>query len=303
MGRPIKTKFFGNRNYPYDNENTGGRSGVGAESVTTPIQILNTGSLYSAGATLTFSAPDIAGGVRATGTPVISQPGSGGITSINLTNAGTGYSNTATITVNKPASVTLSAVLSTTTSTISSITTAGIYIGMRLDGSPGMPTNNYVTAIGANSVKGTFNFTANTTTAVTFSDQGSGLQTNTALTSNRQNSIQIISYLTTGSSGISGGDIMKQEGSRRYLVQNAQGQGICKLSTGTLAAGQMHIIATDVSGATYWVTKLTSRKATVYPRTNTSTAIYRSIHVAPWTIGNASGTTTGTAIISLSHTV
>jgi hypothetical protein len=57
-------------------------------------------------------------------------------------------------------------------------------------------------------------------------------------------------------------NILKQEASHRYLVQNADGDGQCKLvASGSLTAGQMNLVATDSGGGTYYVTKLTSRKA------------------------------------------
>jgi len=65
--------------------------------------------------------------------------------------------------------------------------------------------------------------------------------------------------------------ILKQESSHRYLVQNSDGDGQCKLvavSTASLAAGQMNIVALDSAGNSYYVTKLTSRKAQVTPFTS-----------------------------------
>jgi hypothetical protein len=116
-----------------------------------------------------------------------------------------------------------------------------------------------------------------------------------------QDAIQIISYLPGGASR-TGGDILKQESSRRYLIQNSDGQGVCKLVAAAPAAGEMNIVATDAGGATYYVTKLTGRKATLTNKTDTSTAYYVSGEVAPWTIGSASGSTAPTAIVSISHT-
>ena len=129
-----------------------------------------------------------------------------------------------------------------------------------------------------------------TGTNVTYHTNGTAV-----LTSNRQDAITIISYLTTGSSAINAGDIIKQEASKRYLVQNAQGRGICKLVAGagidaTTTPGTMHIIAEDGAGGTYYVTKLTAHKARLVNRTNTSTAIYTSGKVAPWNITVATGT-------------
>jgi hypothetical protein len=236
MGRPIKAKYFGNRNLPsYGSEQLG--SGVGGEGFASIIVTNPTANtLYTTATTVTWlaSAPQIAGGAKASGTATVTAQGK--VTALNVVAPGSGYSSTGSVTV-----------------TLSPATTG---------------------------------------TAATYA---------ITLTSNRQDAISIISYLTTGSSAISGGDIIKQEASRRYLVQNAQGKGICKLSTGTLSAGQMHIIGSDFGGATYWITKLTAHKARVYPRTNTSTAYLSAGSVARWTLSAATGTGAST-IISLNHT-
>ena len=142
-----------------------------------------------------------------------------------------------------------------------------------------------------------YNTTASLTITYTPSSAGTAATFVATTTTNRQDAIQIISYIGTGSSAISGGDIIKQESSQRYLVRNAQGVGVCKLSTGTLTAGNMHIIASDWTGATYWVTKLTARKARLVNRTSTSTAIYSMNKMAPWTVGNTTGT-----VVTLSNT-
>ena len=74
MGRPIKKKFFGNLITPYQNHATGGKTGVGAEGVSS-VTVTNSGTNYSQGVTISFAAPDIAGGITATGTPVIPATG------------------------------------------------------------------------------------------------------------------------------------------------------------------------------------------------------------------------------------
>ena len=122
------------------------------------------------------------------------------------------------------------------------------------------------------------------------------------ISTNVQDAISITSFIPGGSAARTGGDIIKQDNSRSYLVQNSDGRGICTLATGVLVAGQMHILATDAGGATYYVTKLTGRKATLTNRTSTSTAYYVTGEVAPWTIGAASGSTKPTAIVSIGHT-
>ena len=61
------------------------------------------------------------------------------------------------------------------------------------------------------------------------------------------------------------------------------------MASDTLAAGHMNLIATDGSGATFFVTKLTARKATLVNRTSTSTAVVTGA-TAGWTLGAATGT-------------
>ena len=303
MGRPIKKKFFGNL---YNNEAALG-SGVGGESVAT-VTFSNSGTLYSQGTTVSFGAPTIKGGVRATGTPVIDANGL--LRGVTITNPGSGYSSAPTLTVTTASTRTPTATAVNGQFTLTSVSSvAGIYVGMKFDGSPGVQASTYVLAVGTNTITLSKSMTASTSSnAYSFNDIGSGQANTVALgTSNTGNvAISFISYLTTGSSAISGGDIIKQESSRRYLVRNAQGQGPVKLTAGTgtnhvLPPGQMHIIATDWSGATYYVEKLTARKATLVARTNTGTGLITltadsanstwPVGSAKWTMGAATGTT------------
>ena len=111
------------------------------------------------------------------------------------------------------------------------------------------------------------------------------------------NAIAATAYIPTGSSAVAS-DIVKQEASRRYLVRNAQGTGQCRLAAvanGALVAGQMNIIATDVLGSTYYVTKLTARRATLSTATDNGGFEYASGSVAGWSLNAA---TTGTVSIA-----
>jgi len=245
MGRPIKKKYFGNSVTPYQNHATGGKTGVGGEGITSLV-VINSGanSGYSTTTSVTWvaSAPQITGGIAATGTAVVTYTGgTGRIQTLAVSNPGSGYLTTGSLALTfTPAS-------------------AG--------------------------------------TAVTF----------VATTStNQPDAIAMISFIPGASQSRTNGDIIKQEGSRRYLVQNADGKGVCRLTTGTfstpLVAGQMHIIATDAGGATYYVTKLTAHKAVVYNRTSTSTAYVTSGKAVKWTLGAPTGTGAST-VVSLAHTV
>jgi len=130
---------------------------------------------------------------------------------------------------------------------------------------------------------------------------GSGTATPVAtLTTDRANALAFNSYLTTGSSAVSNGDIIKQEASRRYLVRNSQGTGQCILvTTSTLAAGQMNLVATDWNGSTYYVRKLTARKAVLVASTATASGFLLANGVATgWTLNAATGT-----IVTISDTI
>ena len=145
--------------------------------------------------------------------------------------------------------------------------------------------------------------TSGVTLSYTPTSAGTAVTFNASISSGRRDAISIVSYLSTASQSRTDGDIMKQESSRRYLVQNSDGQGICKLiSTSTLIKGTMHIIGTDFGGATYYVSKLTARKATIVNRTDTSTAYVSTGKTVKWTLGAATGTGVNT-MISLNHTV
>ena len=238
MGRPIKKKFFGNLITPYQNQATGGRTGVGGEGISV-LTVTNTAtnSGYSTTTSVTWvaSAPQIAGGVAASGTAAVTYVGgTGRIQSLTVVNAGTGYTTTGSLAL---------------TFTPSSAGTAATFVA---------------------------------TTSTT-----------------RQNAIAFISYLSTGSSAVNSGDILKQEASKRYLVQNSQGQGQCKLvAAATLAAGEMNIIARDANGSTYFVKKLTARKAVVVQSTVSTAFLVGDGVSTGWTLDAASGT-----IVSITDTI
>ena len=202
MGRPIQKKYFANTNEGLDGE------GVGGESFNV-VTVLTTGTLYSTTTNYTWtgSTPQIAGGEAASGTLSIGTDRR--VTAFNISNAGSGYTSTSSVTV-----------------TVSPATTG---------------------------------------TTATY---------HVALTSNtRANGLAIYAYIpTSGSAGyISGtggssrvlGDIIRQTGCNKYVVQTAQGVGRVKLVSDGVAnaAGEADLTATDSSGKTYYVMKLHGRKA------------------------------------------
>lgn len=130
-------------------------------------------------------------------------------------------------------------------------------------------------------------YTSAPTLAVTGGTTGTLATFTVTLTSSQQNAIKGEAYITGGSQMAY--DIKKQEASKRYLVQTNDGQGQCKLvTTSTLAAGQMNIEATDVNGSTYYVRKLTARRAVLVQTTASGSFAFADGAAAGWTLGAAS---------------
>jgi hypothetical protein len=194
MGRPVKSVYFGNRN----------QNGVGGEGVLyANVWVAGTG-YYTANVGVTFSAPQITGGTTATGT--VSLNGSGNVSGIVITNAGTGYTSAPTALIT---------------------------------GANASPASANVTLYG---------------TGVT------------------ANAISMTAYITGGASAVAS-DIVKQTGSKRYRVANAQGTGVVALvDNGSPTAGQGYIGATDSDGGTYYVYKLYGETAYLTPDTGTQFA-------------------------------
>lgn len=98
------------------------------------------------------------------------------------------------------------------------------------------------------------------------------------------NAIVMTAYITGGSSAVAS-DILKQTGSKRYKVANAQGSGVVTLvNNGSPSAGQGYISATDSAGGTYYVQKLFDRTAVVTP--NSGSQFASGSHVS-WNITTA----------------
>ena len=300
MGRPIKKKFFGNLTTPYQNHATGGKTGVGGEGVAS-ITVSNTGTSYSQGTTVSFSAPQITGGITATGSATFTTDGVNkyGITAVVIDNAGTGYLTAPTLTVTTATGV---AYTSTGTISVASIyptSTSGIYVGMQVFGANINAGATYVTSI----VSGVVNLSAtnagNVNASITFRDMGNAFAKTVVLTTTTQNAIAFSSYLTTGSNQVTNGDILKQEASRRYLVRNSEGVGQCILvTTSTLTVGTMNIVATDWNGSTYYVRKLTARKAVLVQSTVSTAFLVGNGVSTGWTLNAATGT-----IVTIADTI
>ena len=108
--------------------------------------------------------------------------------------------------------------------------------------------------------------------AISFSG-GTGAAATAVLTTANQNAILVTAYLPAANGGTSAldSDIMIQRATRRYLIKNSEGQGICKLVAATPTAGEMTMKATDSAGGTYYVTKLTAHRAMIVKGDRTGT--------------------------------
>lgn len=209
--------------------------------------------------------------------------------SVAVLTSGTYYASTATITFRAP--------------DITGGTTATGTLTVKTGGITGVTITNSGT--GYLSTSSLFTISATTGSAATF---------NASLTTFVPNDIALTAWVNvSGAAARTGGDIIKQEGSHSYYVQTSDGKGRCKLVATTLTAGTMSIIATDYNGNTYWVTKLTDRKASITRKTqNGSNAwVYgvldsvtgTYIDTARWSLGAAIGTdkTSATARVTIAN--
>jgi len=317
MGRPLHKKYFGF----YD------VSGVGGELASTiAFTAANNSTGFTNGSTTqaTFSAPQIAGGVTATGTIVAGPAGAFLQTTAN-TGTGSTFSATGTFAgvattvysglVQKAGgtttgtgavfTVTVASGTSYAANTTITVTSKGTGYAaadtIKIDGAllGGVTTTNDITITVGGSVAA-----AGTVTGITVTNVGSGytaaptitfstgtigtLTATVSLTSTQQDAI-VCQGITTGSTNrTSGNDIIKQVSTRRYKIQTQDGTAICTLkASAPSAAGEMAIVATDASSGTYYVTKLTKNTATLTRGTGT---IYTDGASVPWTFGTATAT-------------
>lgn len=277
MGRPLNKKYFGNTNAP--------DYGVGGEAVAS-VALGTAGTGYSQGLTATVSAPTLPG-VTAT-VSVEVNPATGAITGYTVTNGGSGYTSLPTVTLVQPAAVTVAATGSNTLFDITVVDAAGIYVGMEASGT-GVGTGAKVTAIAGLVVTVDVANTADIANDVTFTDIGaSGVPGPVVLTTSNANGISISANVF--GAGAVAGDIVKQEASRRYLVRTAAGVGQCSLvASSTPAAGEMTMTAVDSAGGTYYVLKITARRALIVKGDRTGTEFNTGADgiSVPWSLDSA----------------
>jgi len=140
MGRPIASKYFGNRN----------TDGVGGEGVS-GVTILAAGTGYfAANAAVTFTAPQITGGSTATGTVTLNS--SGNVTGVLITSSGTGYTSAPTAVFTGANTSPASANVVSLTSSVSDAITASAFLAVA-DGGSSAVASDIVKQVGARRYK------------------------------------------------------------------------------------------------------------------------------------------------------
>ena len=290
MGRPLNKKYFGNRNIGSASTTDNGIGGEGVASV-----VLNAVGAYTTRPTFTFTAPQIPGGVTATGTitsEVESVTATGGtqtgytvgqLITVTGTDAvlrvatigGTGGDDALTFDFTGGSRGNFTTLPTGAQPTTSNGAGAGLTVTLRFrakavviteagSGYTGVPTPTFTQSVTATSVLLT-------------TDSGP-----VGSATNQENAIIIRAKTTIGGS-VKVGDIIRQVRTRGYKVRTADGTAVCNLvASDTPAYGEAYIIASDNGGSTYWVTKLTAHKVTLVRRTQDDPYLYVNGASAPW---------------------
>ena len=300
MGRPLNKKYFANRNIGSTSVTTD--DGIGGQGIAS-VTIASTNNNYSTIPTATFAAPQLAGGVTAVAgtitmkvaTVVINNAGAfysvgdevviGGGGVVGDTLAGT-YTQQTIITIDAvdapetgvPTAISIKSGFAGIYSVLPSKVVGGSKTtNLSVDGGDG---NNlrvdvtygiYEIAV-AEQGSGYTSAPTVTTSPVGNATKTAVLTTDTGpagSTTNQENGIIANAFIPVADGGTQAlaADIVKQVNDRAYRVKTSEGVGICKLVTdgAANAAGEMTIKATDGSGKTYYVAKITSRKAVLVP--------------------------------------
>lgn len=278
MGRPLNKKYFGNRNVGTTGTGDDGIGGNRIASVT-----LGTLGSYTTRPTVTFSDPDLlgVGSVRATGTvtsEVESVTATGGtqtgytvgqLVTVNGSDAvlrvatigGTGGDDALTFDFTGGSRGNFTTLPSGAQPTTSNGAGAGLTVTLAFRAKAVVMTDNGSGYTDATDAAPAFTESVTGTSVLESDGQNYGNQ-NPAGTN--ENAIVAYAYHTGGS--LLRGDIVRQVSTDRYKVENSTATAIAKLkATIANAAGEMNIVAIDTDGNTYYVVKLTSRKATLVP--------------------------------------
>lgn len=284
MGRPLHKKYFGNT----------GPGDLGGEAVASFAAGVAGSYAGNAQPTFTVAAPSLPGGVTATGTTVMGAlsavatvPGNGYDVGDILTvtyNGGTATFTVATLTGGAGSGVATVTVLSA--GTFATTTT-----GAKATTNNGGGDDACTLTITYKVVGGTVTLAGSGYTSVPAVTMSAGTGTLTAVLTSSVNAISTSAFIPAANGGSSAvaGDFVKQVNTRSYKVTTAQGTGICKLVAAAPTAGQMTIAATDANGSTYYVTKLTARKATLTQNVVNGSFLFATGATVQWGFAAAAG--------------
>lgn len=288
MGRPLSSKYFGNRN-PGTTGSTADDYGIGGQYVSSVAAGNATG--YSQGTTITLGAPNLPTGVQATATVSIFTA-NGNISSVTVTEQGSGYTSAPTATLVKAANVTVAATGTSGANVLTITSTAGIYVGMKVTGNVGLggtsDTSN-VTAVNSGNVIVSDNHDSNITGNLTFYDAGTGVAGAVTLASFTTDVSNAITFSSNIGGDTSSADIIRQISTKAFYIQTANGNvGRANLVTTAPNSGEMRITATDSASGTYYVKKVSGHVATVVAGTGTQFGITAGESArVQWTLGTA----------------
>ena len=308
MGRSLHKKYFGNRNIGTTGTADNGIGGEGVASAAVTVA----GSYTTLRPSFTFTAPTLPNGVTATST-ITSEALSAAVTT-----AGSGYVVGDLLTLTSAGGSAIAYVASVSTGAVATVNFTGT--GASRGSFEALPGAKFpATLTGGRLCAGGTGTGAELTVtfraaSVTITEKGSGYTAaptvsaytdqggvtvativvttdsgNVGSSTNQENAITMVAFLTGGSAGPV--DIIKQVSTSRYKVTDGTRTGVVTLkSSVATAAGECSIAATDASAGTYYVTKLTAHRATIYAGTGsifTSGTVELSV---PWTFGTATAT-------------
>jgi hypothetical protein len=282
MGRPLKAKYFGNRNVGATP--TTDDYGIGGKKISAVAAGNATG--YSQGVTVTVSAPQIPTGVQALANISI-YTANGNVSSVGITESGSGYTS-ATATIVKPSNVTVASanVSGLSGSNVIAITssTSGIYVGMAVAATGANTSAKVTTVNAANVIVGLVN-TANISGNATFYDAGTGVLGSVTLAAIASSVSNAITFSSNIGGDTSSADIIRQISSKSFYIQTANGNvGRANLVTTAPVSGEMRITATDSDSGTYYIKKISGHVATVVSGNGTQFTANSRVQ---WTLDSA----------------
>ena len=231
---------------------------------------------WTTGDTVTFST-----GWATPAVLTITDDGAGGIAGLTITNAGVLSGTVPADPVTPDSTTNVSGLVNGATFNIGfgvnavTVDAAGSYTA--LPANPVATTTDSATGTGATLTVSYGIGTANVTVEgdgylapPTVSLSGGNGTLTAVLTNENPDAIETVAYVVGGSTALPG-DIIKQEASRRYLVETGEGTSDCSLVAAPPQEGEMTFTAVDSAGGTYYVIKLTQSLATLVKGGRTGT--------------------------------